>query len=263
MWKPKKWTMKETKELSDKDIFKMSTQELADLGQYYYSAFHRRIQEGVRQGVMPYGVRKMYNDLEKAKSEMILTQQGETSLDKLIGWDLDTPVTRKRKGMVELSETYLSMNRPRNALMSYVFAMREFFTWKSGSVAGWKRIARQQDINLFGADEFGNPRYSMNEAERLKFWELYDELKRRGTVEVYADGRFNEGFITNWRDIAESGAVQSMDLTALIKRMEDKLARSVAFPEYRPGDLGNPTAPASEFDENDIWAGDVWGRKGP
>lgn len=263
MWKPKKWTMAKAKGLSNEEIFKMSTQELADLGQYYYQQFHRRVQQGIREGVMPYGVRKMYQDLENARNTIIKTDQGDTPLDQLIGWDLDTPVTRKRGEFVELSETYLVMNRPRNALMSYVFNMRDFFTWKTSTVAGWKRVSRQQDINLFGKDENGNPRYTMNEAERIKFWELYEELKRRGTVDVYVDGRFSEGFINTWLDIAENGAAQTMDITSLIQRMENKLKNPIAFPEYRIGVGENPTQPALEFDENDIWAGDIWGRTGP
>lgn len=67
--------------------------------------------------------------------------------------------------------------RQRNALLLDIFTYREFFLSETSTIEGIEAVNRRQDIEAFGKDRFGDPRRTMSEAERKKYWEVWKEFE--------------------------------------------------------------------------------------
>lgn len=76
----------------------------------------------------------------------------------------------KRKKLSDLSWNQLLIELARE---------QAFFQSETSSVEGIRSLNREQDARIFGMDEQGNPLYSMNPAERKKYWEIYNEFQNQ------------------------------------------------------------------------------------
>lgn len=63
----------------------------------------------------------------------------------------------------------------RSQLLIEYFRYQKFFRSESSTIAGARKINREQDIRLFGANKRGTPKKTLTNAERTKYWTLYNE----------------------------------------------------------------------------------------
>ena len=275
-WKlTRKWTMREVNKLIQKrktksdvmfitydkgKIDKMSLPELADLSQYLYSQFQRRVAEGKKAGIMPFGITKLYDDYAKRYEDIIDVNGKKMSIGEFLGIDLDKPITRMTKGNYSLNEPYASMRYVRQQLEAYINSMLNFFSWKSSTVAGWEKIQLEQDFRLFGGQQEGKGLYyyvkdpstgkrrlivnqpvkRLTESQRKAFWKAIDELRKRSTNVL--DHEHSEPLVTaDWTILFDENTnVNWDDPTALMLTMEKIInGEELQFPEYAPTQVGN------------------------
>lgn len=239
-WKlTNKWTMRKVKNLSLDDISRMKLPERADLAQYMYKQFQRRVNEAARAIVMPYGIKKMYMDFEKRYSDIIDVNGKQMSIGEFLGIDLDKPITKSHKGSISLAEPYASMRYANQSLFAYINQMRDFFSWKSSTVKGWEAITLEQDKRLFG-EENGSPLRRMDEFQRIQFWSAIDEIRKWSTNTLdyeHSEPLVTADFITLFD---ENLHLDWSDLTTLSKVVEDIImGREITFPEFTPDERGN------------------------
>lgn len=239
-WKlTNKWTMRKVKNLSLDDISRMKLPERADLAQYMYKQFQRRVNEATRAMVMPFGIKKMYMDFEKRYSDIIDVDGKEMSIGEFLGIDLDKPITTSRKGNISLAEPYASMRYANQSLFAYINQMLDFFSWKSSTVKGWQAITLEQDKRLFG-QENGKPLHRMDEFQRIQFWSAIDEIRKWSTNTLdyeHSEPLITADFITLFD---ENLHLDWSDLTSLSKAVEDIImGREIKFPEFAPDEHGN------------------------
>lgn len=239
-WKlTNKWTMRKVKALSLDDISRMTLPERADLAQYMYKQFQRRVNEAARAMVLPYGIKKMYMEFEKKYSDIIDVGGKEMSIGEFLGIDLDKPITVSKKRNISLAEPYASMKYANQSLFAYINQMKDFFSWKSSTVKGWQAITLEQDKRLFGVEN-GRPLHRMDEYQRIQFWKAIDEIRGWSTNALdyeHSEPLVTADFITLFD---ENRHLDWSDLTALSQAVEDIInGREMQFPEYSPDDRGN------------------------
>ncbi len=85
----------------------------------------------------------------------------------------------------------------RNQIQNELFQIQSFFNAQTSSVEGSKRVAREQDIRIFGASgESGErPKHRLTVDERKKFWAVYDEFLNQNPT---ASTQFTSGKIQQY-----------------------------------------------------------------
>lgn len=234
-WKKNTYTMYDIRKMNIDDLRRLTLEERADVAQTMYTRFQRIVNEAAVAGVVPYGVVKLYRDFDRANNIPIVNPDGSTTtLAEMYGMSLDKPITRNVPGLTGWRRLTPEWDRryANQALLSYITMMKEFFSWKSSTVAGWNKIAEKQDIALFGADEWNRPLRRMSERERTAFWSTFEEIKKRGNY-IYGQ----DGF-----DLKHLGAVwkadprEYNDIELLAKRMEKALNPEKPIPEFATGE---------------------------
>jgi len=71
---------------------------------------------------------------------------------------------KKAVSRMKLSDMRSELNR-----------ISDFFSAKTSSIAGARKVATEQDIAIFGSTKTGKPSHRMTRSERTQFWALYDE----------------------------------------------------------------------------------------
>lgn len=66
----------------------------------------------------------------------------------------------------------------RNQMLGELFASQSFHSAKTSTVAGARKVAREQDIKIFGESASGRPRARMTREQRVKFWAIYEEFTK-------------------------------------------------------------------------------------
>ena len=56
--------------------------------------------------------------------------------------------------------------------------LNSFYNSAGSTVTGARKISRDQDVRIFGADEKGRPNFTMNAEQRNAFWRVYEEAAR-------------------------------------------------------------------------------------
>lgn len=64
----------------------------------------------------------------------------------------------------------------RNQALNEIFSVQSFFQAESSTLAGARRIAREQDVRIFGETASGKPKHRMSVKQRSIFWTLYSEF---------------------------------------------------------------------------------------
>lgn len=76
-----------------------------------------------------------------------------------------------------------------NEMRAELFKIQDFFKAKTSTVPGARKVAIEQDINIFGVNEkTGRPNHRMTIGERTAFWSAYNEFTNMET----------EGEIRGW-----------------------------------------------------------------
>lgn len=244
-----KWNMGKAKKLTIFDIQSMTLPEKADLAQYYYTMFRRRVNEASRAGIMPFAIRKMFRDFNETYSTEIDINGEKMAIGDYLGFNLSTPITRYKSGKYELNPIFDKLPYVNNTLVGYINMMQDFFSWETSTVAGWKKFARNQDIRLFGADKKGNPNHSLTDLERDAFWKAYNELKTRGTTMLLdSESIINTGYSMLWMDKKFTDSINIHDITSIVRRLEEIWNKQeLEFPEIIGGDENNP------FEQRDVF----------
>lgn len=73
-------------------------------------------------------------------------------------------------------EKYSPNKQDRAKAMEEIFRLKEFFGAKTSTIPGAQKVAREQDIRLFGKDAAGNPKKRLTYEERDAMWSAYEDF---------------------------------------------------------------------------------------
>lgn len=189
----RRWNMKDAMAMDNLQIQWMSLEERADLAQYLHKQYMRRLAEADKAGVIPYGIKKLQHEYGERYAEIVDIDGTKMTVGEYLGIDLEKNVTRRVNGRNTLAEPYASMPYANNTLYGYIRQLQDFFSWKSSSVAGWRKITEAQDRRLFGTHKeqitlsngkvinrtVANAHFTDEQRER--FWRAIEEAKRRSS----------------------------------------------------------------------------------
>lgn len=83
--------------------------------------------------------------------------------------------------MYSVKEIY-GLNR--NKLLLEMARYIKFFNDQTSTEEGIKKVNREQDLRIFGADSRGRPLKTMTTQERFMYWTLYEEFERQYPIWV-------------------------------------------------------------------------------
>ena len=254
--KTRKWTIGAINKLGYGDIAKMKVSERADLAQYLTTLYKRRMAQAKRSGEIPYGLEK----LQRSYDQVIYSDSGtKMTLADKNGYNIGDNITVTKNGMVRLAPALNRMTYVNQHLMGYIMMMKTGLSWESSTVTGWKSVKNKQDIMLFGGhyEKKGKkkvfvPNMTMDRAQRKMFWDAVDELRKRGTTAL--DYEHSEPLTeTDFTTFFSEGKVDWTDLTSVTQALEKFLnGDSLSFPEYAPGDIGDPFGQGEEFGKDGL-----------
>lgn len=112
----------------------------------------------------------------------------------------------------------------RNQMIAEIISYQKFFEAETSSVKGILNVNREQDIRIFGADENGNPRYTMSDDERQEFWSVYDEFIRqnRSLVPWLSSGQIQQTLAEMQLD-SRKNFYSKDDFTAQLTELKNRL----------------------------------------
>lgn len=112
----------------------------------------------------------------------------------------------------------------RNQLILEFARYSKFFNDKTSSEAGIKEVNKEQDVRIFGADARGRPKRTMTDAERQKFWSLYEEYNNQQPT---ATSRYGSESIQQMVADAmfDTNSITGENLVDFLDRVEARLAQ--------------------------------------
>ena len=141
----------------------------------------------------------------------------------------------KKKGLVSHAQIALEGTLPpgkevqltkmtRNQLILEFARYSKFFQDMTSSEAGIKEVNRQQDIRIFGADQKGRPKRTMTDAERQKYWSLYEEYQNQQPT---ANSRYGSESIQQMvaEALFDTDGTPGENLVDFLDRVEERLAQ--------------------------------------
>lgn len=135
-------TYEEIRKLSPTELNKMSKSQLADL------------------------VRRV-----RVKNQTRLEQLEKVS-------SVYSPAYEKMMGFYEINGEKTPSKMTRNQLLGELYASQAFHSAKTSTVEGARKVAREQDIRIFGSTPSGRPKARMTRDQRARFWAIYAEFTR-------------------------------------------------------------------------------------
>lgn len=137
--------------------------------------------------------------LSKEQSKDLLRQfrkKYQVRAEQLERWE-DRVYSYAKEKMDDYYENAKNTNletMTRNQVQNELFQIQSFFNAQTSSVEGSKRVAREQDVRIFG-ESGGRPRHRMSVEERRKFWGVYDEFLNQNPT---ASTQFTSGKIQQY-----------------------------------------------------------------
>lgn len=141
----------------------------------------------------------------------------------------------KKKGLVSHAQIALEGTLPpgkevqltkmtRNQLILEFARYSKFFQDVTSSEEGIKEVNRQQDIRIFGADQKGRPKRTMTDAERQKYWSLYEEYQNQQPT---ANSRYGSESIQQMvaEALFDTDGTPGENLVDFLDRVEGRLAQ--------------------------------------
>lgn len=132
----------------------------------------------------------------------------------------------------------------RNIMLSEISKYQNFFMNKTSTLEGNAEVQRNQDIMVFGKDENGEPRYTMNALERETYWKVYNEYmnmyptrerESNDVQRVIADALFIRGDNSTIDNITGDGFMERLLQIELLmkgKEFEDEQKRNAKFSPF-------------------------------
>lgn len=254
-WNPKgmrKWTMAEALSVTSGEILKMKLPERAELAAFLQSKFNQRVASYRRAKSYnnPYAYQKLMDDFKE------LSEVADYNFDFM------SKVIEVKGRKHTLGSAYAALDMPNQKLHSYISQMQDFFSAKTSTVSGWRKVISNESEKLFGYTEYkrGGKTYKrlnhlMTEEERGAFWKLYEEIRKSGRTVIYSSDAMREtGFTRIWRKKLKNNEWNFDDLTGMMNDMLSELKASGQYvrdiPEYKPGISSNPTQPGLEQEED-------------
>ena len=260
----RKWTLAKATKLTPAQVATMKEGEKAELAAFYYRQYNLRVNSYLRAKDLeiPFAFQKLLRDFEELSTNPIMRGRAMS---------LEYSPATIRKGKVTLSRMFDNNPFSSQSLSVYINTMRGFFTSKSSTVSGWKEIALQQDIRLFGADivqrrrkvngkwqlvDVEIPKRRLTDDERRKFWAIYHEAMKAGWDNVYGydSTQQQRALASLW----VSGNFEAVDIDTAYKAVTaiiESKTRNRVYPEYAPGDSSNPTRLTGDNLGGDIFSG--------
>lgn len=247
----KKWTLKEAQNVGPIQLRRMTTEQRAELAQFYRNQFQLRLRQFTNAGVVSFAVSKLTGDMQEVSEKLDMKMDPFANV-----------VTAKGKSRV-LAPNFAERKNPQNALAAYIGMMQDFFKAKSSTVKGWKDIGEAQDKRLFGEVPIAvipgrlykkqqkikyktDLAYRMTDAERVLFWKVYREVSKTGWTSIndYSSDS-QRAFATQWMN----GDFNHKDFESAYHKMLSYLdERPDALREDSPGASGNPFQPEGDVD---------------
>lgn len=262
------WTLAKANELTPLKLAAMSEDERARLAQFYQNTLRLRVASYARAGVEPYAFTKLERDFEKANSSRMR--------DRIPG--LFEQIVRSGK----LTDSYNNLRDPSATVNQYIYRMRTFFASKSSSVAGWRDVAKQQDIQLFGAEyKFRNkyimeqgedgkrhrvyvqgafvdviPKGTLSDSDRRKLWAIIDLAKDAGFMNVF--GYNSDQVHRELASMYKNGEFSVDDIDTandkILKMIAKKQGLEDKYEEHSPGNSGDVFRRTGvEGGEDNVW----------
>jgi hypothetical protein len=132
----------------------------------------------------------------------------------------------------------------RNQLLGELFASQSFHSAQTSTVAGARKVQREQDIRIIGEKSPGVPKARMTLTQRAKFWAIYDEFTRtyKNMEYLYGSNRIQQalGEMLKGNKTKTMGSLNVEDFEMLL----NKLAESQ---EEEQGDY--------EFNDANVYSG--------
>lgn len=262
-----KWNLKSAQGVGTFALLKMNMREKAELAQFYYNQFNLRVNT-YTPAELPFAFTQLLHNFDRMQKSDKLT-----SLQRSI--TLDEPVVIAKGRYRELNFPFSEMENPNASLNSYIRRMQNFFDAKTSTVAGWREVAKAQDISLFGADkgkkyhyekgEDGKrhrvyeqiPKYTLTDDERRKIWQVINLAKDAGWLNRfgYDSGQAHKELAGLWM----TGAFNDIDdvledidaaYNKILVIMKDKEEKRGMFADVTPGIEGNPILRKDEGGDN-------------
>lgn len=200
--------------------------------------------------------------------EIIFKLKGESGRNQLVTWikqldfaykrriqsfkrnDVDSYAQIQYEALIPSTRKDRPLERmTRNQLLYEFFNLTGFFRSETSTLAGIRRVNREQDIRIFGVDARGNPLKKMTTDERREYWKFYDEYKRtnQGDLNQLFSSESIQQFIAD--AVFEDGHEPDFntdDVVAILRRARQRLIADKAMQdeeEFIPGVLsGRGTA---------------------
>lgn len=267
-----KWNLKSAQGVGNIALLKMNMQQKAELAQFYYNQFNLRVNT-YTPAEIPFAFTELLQNFDRMqKSDKLSPLQRQITLDE--------PIVIAKGRYRELNYPFSEMKNPNASLNSYIRRMQNFFDAKTSTLAGWREVAKAQDISLFGSthgkkyhyekDENGKrhrvyeliPNYTLNDDERRKLWKIIDLAKDAGWMNRFGydsgqthkelAGLFMQGAFKDVENILD-------DIDAaynrILKLIEDKEKKRGQFADIIPGIEGNPIPHRDGGGDNVEWSG--------
>lgn len=112
----------------------------------------------------------------------------------------------------------------RNQLILEFARYAKFFQDVTSTEEGIRNVNTQQDIRIFGADQKGRPKRTMTDAERQKYWSLYEEYQNQQPT---ANSRYGSESIQQMvaEALFDTDGTPGENLVDFLDRVEGRLAQ--------------------------------------
>lgn len=262
-----KWNLKSAQGVGGLALLRMNMQQKAELAQFYYNQFNLRVNT-YTPAEIPFAFTELLRNFDRMqKSDKLSPLQRQITLD--------SPIVVPKGRYRQLNYPFSEMQNPNASLNSYIRRMQNFFDAKTSTTAGWREVAKAQDISLFGAergekyhyekDEHGKrhrvyeqiPKYKLTDDERRKLWTIINLAKDAGWLNRfgYDSGQAHKELAGLWmkgefKDI--ENVLEDIDtayhrILAIMKEKEEKRGM---FADVTPGIEGNPIPHKDEGGDN-------------
>lgn len=264
-----KWNLESAQGVGNIALLRMSTQQKAELAQFYYNQLYLRINT-YTPAEIPFAFTELLHNFDKMqKSPKLSPLQQRISLD--------TPIVVAKGRYRQLNYPFSEMENPNASLNSYIRRMQAFFDAKTSTVSGWREVAKAQDIALFGGvrgrkyhlekGENGKrhrvyeeiPNYTLVDPERRELWKIIDLAKDAGWLNRfgYDSGQAHKEIASLWLNGKTLNPETDIDAAynRILALMDEKESNRGKLQDVVPGIEGNPIPHNGEGGDNNEGSG--------
>ena len=129
-----------------------------------------------------------------------------------------------------------------NQAKSEIFQLQDFFKAETSTVAGARKVMKEQDARIFGTTPKGTPKKRMTVEQRTKFWSFYKEfLNTYKTAEyIYGSNKIQQFlgdmFIKSKRGNCSSTELSEENFNSLLSSLQLSIEEQEEY-EYGDNDV--------------------------